>query len=74
MADQTAPPFWLVWCENGGPPTVKHPDEGSANREADRLAKCSPGRRFFVLATISAVTHHHTVVERFDLTDDGIPF
>lgn len=75
MADApTAPPFWLVWCENGGPPTVKHPDEASAIREAERLAKRSPGLRFFVLATICAATHQHTVFERFDLTDDGIPF
>lgn len=45
--------FWLVWCEHGGTPTVKHDTEGSATAEAERLAKRCPSSRFWVLKTIA---------------------
>jgi hypothetical protein len=49
-------PFWLVWCENGGAPTVKHPSLDSAKREAERLAKANEGRTFHVLEVVGAAT------------------
>jgi hypothetical protein len=70
----TRPTFWLVWCEDGGVPTFKHEHEHFAEMEARRLAERNPGRRFFVLSPVSAFTHHRTVIERFDPTDDSIPF
>ena len=45
-------PFWLVWCDNGGVPTVKHATEYSARKEAERLASANPGQRFHVLSAI----------------------
>lgn len=69
-----APPFWLVWCEDGGVPTVKHRDPRSAEVEARRLAGKNPGRSFLVLSPVTRITHTHTIIERFDPTDDGIPF
>lgn len=74
MSNQTTPPFWLVWCEDGGSPTFRHPDEMSAAKEAQRLAERHPGKSFVVLCPIARITHRHTVIERFDPLDDGIPF
>ena len=62
--------FWIVWCENGGPPTIRHNTEQSARVEAERLARNVPGRRFVVLRTIAAC-------EKIDVDwfyDDPIPF
>lgn len=44
------PPFWLVWCEDGGAPTVKHKDFALARAEAQRLARNNPGKHFVVMA------------------------
>jgi hypothetical protein len=44
------PQFWVVWNEDGGSPTFKHPDYASARKEAQRLARIAPGQRFVVLA------------------------
>lgn len=46
--------FWLVWCEEGGAPTFKHPTHNSACREAERLARQVPGKRFHVLERIAS--------------------
>ena len=54
---ENAPFFWIVWCEGGGNPTVKHADYDRAKREAQRLARANPGRRFVVLAAAIAFDH-----------------
>lgn len=52
MATEQA--FWIVWCQGGGTPTVQHDEQGSAIREAERLARANPGKRFVVLESIAA--------------------
>lgn len=44
--------FWLVWNENGHAPTFVHTSEGSAQKEASRLARLNPGQEFHVLESI----------------------
>lgn len=44
--------FFVVWCEDGGTPTVKHPDLHIAQTEARRLAKMNPSRRFWVMEAL----------------------
>jgi len=41
--------FWMVYVEGKGMPTVRHPSEGSAQREAERLARENPDCDVFVL-------------------------
>lgn len=42
--------FFTVHCPDDAPPYKTH---GSAMREADRLSKRNPGKRFFVMRTCS---------------------
>lgn len=35
-------PFWLVWCENGGEPRVKHKTPHQAEAEAERFGQSKP--------------------------------
>lgn len=44
--------FWMVWCPQGGPPTVRHGSRESAEAEATRLAGKNPGREFFILKAV----------------------
>lgn len=67
-------PFWLVWCEDGGEPRVKHDSRSLADREAERLAKAHPGKSFCVLPCLSRFTERRVTAEYFDLDDDRIPF
>jgi hypothetical protein len=46
--------FWMVWGEDSGAPTVKHYEEGTARREAERLAR-AVGKPFHVLASVASV-------------------
>lgn len=64
--------FWVVWCENGGTPLVKHDNEESAAREAERLARNNPDHRFYVLEAVAlrCVTN----MMRVDLRRDEVPF
>lgn len=73
MARPPEPPFWLVWCENGGTPTVRHESPDAAEREARRLAAAHPGKSFLVLAPVARCTKQDIVVERFD-HDAYVPF
>lgn len=69
------PPFWLVWCEDGGTPQRKHPNRASADREAERLARLNPGKSFCVLPCAARFTERRVTVEYFNLdSDDCIPF
>jgi hypothetical protein len=67
MADQATaetvtrkPPLegkrFMVWCEDGGVPTVAHRSWGVALTEAKRLAKLHRGHRFHVMHTSMIVT------------------
>lgn len=47
-----AAPFFVVWREGGGPPTVKHTEESLARMEAERLAREHPGADFHVLRCV----------------------
>ena len=67
------PPFYLVWSPSGDrPPSFRHPDERSAEMEAERLAREHPGREFYVLAPTYTVCAQKMLVERFATGD--IPF
>lgn len=46
--------FWCVWNEGGGSPTYKHAEYSTASKEAQRLARANPGKRFVVLAAAVA--------------------
>lgn len=64
--------FWMVWSPQGTAPTAKHDTEGSAIREAERLARAHPARQFYVLQAV-----HLRVVDdmkRVRLTDAGPGF
>ena len=63
--------FWLVWCDGGGAPTVKHATYESAKNEARRLAQANRGKRFAVLQAIA-----HAVVDDVQFVEyrDEIPF
>ena len=71
-------PFFLVWCEGGGAPTVQHLYYSQAKAEAERLARANPGRRFTVMVAVRGVeVRDLQEVEYlgFDRAlDDHIPF
>ena len=46
--------FYLVWCEENGNPTYKHPVLEQAKAEAERLARNNPGKVFNVLGLIDS--------------------
>ncbi len=68
----TESPFWVVWNERGGNPTVKHPTAESARAEAERLARKSPGARFHVLVVCGTCSVNDVVWSQPDY--DEIPF
>lgn len=55
--------FWMVWRENGPAPTKKHATRAEAEKEAMRLASFSPGSRFVVLVSQTAVVQPKRPVE-----------
>lgn len=74
--------FFLVWCENGGAPTVRHADYLTASREAKRLARANPGRRFTVMVAVRGFEVNDLRETAYlgegrslaEADDDGIPF
>lgn len=66
--------FWLVWHEDGGEPRVRHNSKQSALNEAERLAKLTPGERFFVLKATAGVVANEPDLQRVKFIDDPIPF
>lgn len=67
------PMFWCVWCEGGGPPTVKHRGYAAAKAEAQRLARAHPGLRFVVLAATVGFLKADLIETRFE-DENEIPF
>ena len=47
-------PFYVVWCPQGGSPTVRHDSLHKAHEEAKRLARANRGREFIVLCAFTA--------------------
>lgn len=47
------PVYFVVWCPAGGPPSVRHDTQDQATKEAERLARESPGREFVVLGALT---------------------
>ncbi len=70
--------YFVVWCEGGGSPTVKHTSYATATNEAKRLARANPGQRFAVLAAVQAYERNDLrTVEYLGLDgsiNDEIPF
>ena len=65
--------FWMV--QGDGPARVRHSVRAIAEREAQRLARESPGTVFYVMEAVAA--HRKVDVERVAFDDkfgDGIPF
>lgn len=75
--------FWFVWNPQGRNPTQPHVDRASADKEAQRLARCNPGQAFIVLKSVGGFRADRPMVEKLPLTtcsnvafrvDDEIPF
>ena len=64
--------FWLVWNPNGRSPVMQHLTAESAETEAKRLARMSPGQLFFVLAPTFSAIKNDIQVTRFAVSD--VPF
>lgn len=60
--------FWMVWRENGPAPTKKHERRVDAEKEAKRLASFSPGSRFVVLVSQTAVVQPKPVTPPAEVT------
>ena len=56
--------FWLVWCNLGGAPTLKHDTEASAIHEAERLARANHGRHFWVLHSVAVCSVNSVLWEK----------
>lgn len=67
-------PFWMVYGDGQGSPTVKHIHPGPAQAEAKRLALKHPGVAFYVLASIGVAKRIEVEFTDIDPSDDGIPF
>ena len=70
--------FFLVWCEGGGAPTMRHSDYATASREAKRLARGNPGQRFTVMVAVQGFEVNDLKEVRYlgldEAIDDRIPF
>lgn len=66
--------FWMVWCEDGGSPRVRHCNKQIAVAEAERLAKLNPGQVFFVLKATAGVCAKEPELRRVKFEYDPIPF
>lgn len=64
--------FFLVWTPGGSSPTYRHPNKSSALKEAERLAKCNKGLRFYVLEAISESVSRD--VQTITLVPPELPF
>ncbi|PJN96848.1 hypothetical protein CNY89_00115, partial [Amaricoccus sp. HAR-UPW-R2A-40] len=62
--------FWMV--KGPGPASMRHDTRGSAEREAERLARANPGQSFYVLQAVALI--RKIDVERIELcANEGLP-
>ena len=54
---------WIVWCLNGGSPTVMHKTEKEALTEAARLAAKHPGKEFVIFKSETSVRTEKPQIE-----------
>lgn len=70
--------FWMVYGLDQGPPTYRHSSYELALAEAQRLARISPGTKFYVLRTVAVARKVDVEVAAIDAPDepydDGRPF
>ena len=65
--------FWMVWCRDGGPPTVMHRTARDAEREAERLSRACHGRTFTVLEAVRSVRFSDVLWEEaVDVSDEPL--
>lgn len=50
------PEFYFVWTKKGHVPRKTHTTGEKAMKEAERLAKLHPGRKFIVLKAVTKVS------------------
>lgn len=65
--------FFMVYGEGQGAPTIRHADEETARKEAERLARNNRGVRFHVLHAFASVISTD-IVWRDAVKRDDIPF
>ena len=46
---------WCIWTKTGNRPTKFHPNKRAAMREAARLARLSPGKKYIVMRMVAKV-------------------
>lgn len=66
--------FWMVWRDGGNAPTYQHWQKSTALAEAERLARLTPGKVFFVMKTTAAVCAPVAEIQHVKLVFDPIPF
>jgi hypothetical protein len=67
--------FWIVWSPEGDrPPRHRHDSYESARREAERLARENPGRRFYAMMAMSVSSVPTSITRTFTGLDALIPF
>jgi len=58
--------FWMVYCDGGGSPLVKHKDVGKANEEAKRIAE-KTGKTTYVLCAVHGFRIPKPQAEHFEV-------
>lgn len=67
--------FYVVWNPAAGPPSMRHPSEGEARREAERLARAHPMQEFLILRSVGTCMKSDVVWIDHESDDvDGMPF
>lgn len=61
--------FWLIWCENGFVPTVKHFTILAARQECERLARKHVGKKFVVLVAYEYMRAEIPMVTRYEMEE-----
>jgi hypothetical protein len=47
---------FFVWTKSGRPPRFAHPTQEAAEKEAERLAKLNPGKKFIVMGCLCKIS------------------